>query len=78
MPDNIDAYWGLGLSYRDAGDLASAAQVFQKAKDMIAAQLASEEIKNHERYLMLARMVDQQLTQMDAFVAQSSQTESSD
>lgn len=78
VPDSIDAHWGLGLSYRDAGELDPAAQVFQKAKAMITAQLEGQddEATNRERYVMLARMVDQQITQLALFLTQAPRVES--
>ena len=77
VPDNIDAHWGLGLAYRDAGDLDNAAQIFQKAKTMIAAQLQdeNEEKINRERFVMLSRMVDQQITQLALFSTQRPRAE---
>lgn len=65
-PDNIDALWGLGLSYRNAGNKTSAVEIFQKVKQLVAAQLAMES-GQPERYVMLNRMVDQQLAQIGDF-----------
>ncbi len=59
-PDNIDVYWGLGLSYKDAGDKANAAEAFQKVKSLVTTLLATE-AGQLGRYFMLNRMVDQQL-----------------
>ena len=66
-PDNIDVYWGLGLSYKDAGDKTNAVQVFQKVKSLVTTLLESE-AGQFERYFMLNRMVDQQIQQMNDFL----------
>jgi len=68
-PDNIDANWGLGLSYRSIGDKVKALEVFQKVKELIAAQMAANS-ENRERYFMLSRMVTQQIEQMSNFISQ--------
>ncbi len=65
-PDHIDANWGLGLSYRDAGRIEDATQVFHKVKDLVGAQL-EEQSTERERFVMLSRMVDQQLAQINEF-----------
>ncbi len=65
-PDNIDALWGLGLSYRDAGDKASAVEAFNRVKVMVSAMLDNE-TGELGRYFMLNRMVHQQLEQMEEF-----------
>jgi hypothetical protein len=70
-PDNIDAYWGLGLSYRDAGDTASAIQSFQKVKELVTSRLKTDS-GQQERFVMLNRMVDQQLERIGQFSASSS------
>lgn len=80
VPDNVDAHWGLALSYRDAGDLGNAAQSFETAKSMIAARLEGQgdESAERERYVMLSRMVEQQITQLAQFSAQNPHAESGD
>jgi len=69
-PDNIDANWGLGLSYRSMGDKEKAREVFQKVKELIAAQMATNS-EDRERYFMLSRMVTQQIEQMANFISQA-------
>lgn len=66
-PDNIDAFWGLGLSYRDAGNKTGAVEAFQRVKAMVTAMLETE-TGELGRYFMLNRMVDQQLHQMEEFL----------
>lgn len=65
-PDHIDANWGLGLSYRDAGQIEDATQVFHKVKDLVGTQLEAHGTE-HERFVMLSRMVEQQLAQINEF-----------
>ncbi len=67
MPDHIDANWGLGLSYRKVGDTQNALQVFKKIRDLITAELESEP-EERERFVMLDRMVKQQIEQMNDFI----------
>jgi lipopolysaccharide biosynthesis regulator YciM len=69
-PDNIDAHWGLGLSYRDLGDKDKAIQTFQKVKSLVSQKLETES-GQLGRYFMLNRMADQQLERMGS--ASSSQ-----
>jgi Flp pilus assembly protein TadD len=66
-PDNIDAHWGLGLSYRNVGNKTNAVEVFQKVKQLITANLETN-TGEFERYVMLNRMVDQQLAQIGEFL----------
>ena len=66
-PDHIDANWGLGLSARKAGDSETALQAFTKARDLIVAELASDP-EDYERFIMLERMVKQQVEQMSDFI----------
>jgi Flp pilus assembly protein TadD len=66
VPGHIDALWGLGLSYRNAGDTANALQVFGEVKELVAAELRGEP-EEYERFLMLRRMVDQQINQIHEF-----------
>lgn len=65
-PDNVDANWGLGLSYRKAGDKQNALRVFQVVRDLVQARL--EQTEERERYFMLNRMVAQQIEQMAEFI----------
>jgi tetratricopeptide (TPR) repeat protein len=64
-PDHIDAYWGLGLSYRDLGNQSGAVDAFNKVKELIATRLAEESVQPG-RYFMLNRMADQQIEQLRA------------
>lgn len=66
-PDNIDAHWGLGLSYRNAGNKTSAIEEFQKIKQLVKDQLERESAQP-ERFVMLNRMAEQQLTQIGEFL----------
>ncbi len=66
-PDAIDARWGLGLSYRKAGERDSALEVFQQV-DALLAKALEQETENQERFFMLKRMVKQQIEQMSDFI----------
>jgi Flp pilus assembly protein TadD len=66
VPEHIDALWGLGLSYRNTGDTANALQAFGEVKELVAAELRGEP-EDYERFLMLQRMVDQQIEQINEF-----------
>jgi len=66
-PNNIDALWGLGLSYRDLDDLENAVQAFQRVKELVT-RLLETEAGELGRYFMLNRMVDQQLQQIGDFL----------
>jgi lipopolysaccharide biosynthesis regulator YciM len=66
VPENIDAHWGLGLSYRDSGNRVHAMEVFQKVKQLITTLIEAEG-GELGRYFMLSRMVDQQIGQMEEF-----------
>lgn len=70
VPDNIDANWGLGLAYRSTGEREKALEVFQKVKELIAAQMTTDS-EDRERYVMLSRMVTQQIEQMANFKSQT-------
>lgn len=67
VPDHIDAFWGLGLSYRNLGDQRQALEAFQRVKQLVTMQLETE-TGQLGRYFMLNRMVDQQIEQMDEFL----------
>lgn len=71
VPEHIDAHWGLGLSYRNAGDKARALEAFRRVKELIAAQLELE-AGEPGRYFMLNRMATQQIDQIEAFLRQNS------
>lgn len=75
-PENVDAYYGLGLAYKATKDMASAADAFQKALDL--AQVAFNAVKTtsqaeghhgqndldtneDDRFMMLTRMLKQRL-----------------
>jgi tetratricopeptide (TPR) repeat protein len=66
-PDDVDANWGLGLSYRKAGDKANALQVFQKVRDLLVQQMDAQS-DDFERFFMLKRMVTQQIEQINDFI----------
>ncbi len=75
-PDNVDAHYGLGLSYKAMGDMASAADEFQKALDLsekaLSAVQTTSGVEGHhgtndldtsedDRFMMLTRMLKQRL-----------------
>ncbi len=66
-PDSADAYWGLGLAYRDLGDKHNALQAFEKVKALVADQI-EQEAGQWGRFFMLNRMVTQQIEQMNEFM----------
>lgn len=66
-PDDIDAHWGLGLSYRRLGDREKARQAFEKVADL-AARALQDEPEDRERYFMLQRMARQQADQIADFL----------
>lgn len=66
-PDNVDALWGLGLSYRKAGDLESALDAFERARSLVKAQL-DENPAEYGRLFMLNRMLSQQIDYMANFI----------
>jgi cytochrome c-type biogenesis protein CcmH/NrfG len=66
-PENIDANWGLALSYRNAGDRAQAVEVFKKVRDLLTVKLDAKP-DDYERFFMLRRMVTQQIEQMGEFI----------
>jgi len=65
--DPIDAYWGIALSYRKAGNEEKSLEAFQQAADLIAIA-AQTDAEHKERYFMLQRMVKQQIEQMADFI----------
>lgn len=62
-PDHIDAQWGLGLAYRRTGNLGTALRAFKRVKAMVETELA-EHPKEHGRWFILNRMVQQQIEQL--------------
>lgn len=66
-PDHVDALWGLGLSYRKAGDLENARQAFEHARDLVQAAL-DEQPEEYGRLFMLNRMIKQQLEYISDFI----------
>jgi hypothetical protein len=60
-PEHIDANYGLGLALRGAGQNQQSADVFRKTKSLIQNALTSQG-EGNSRYMMLSRMVDQQLS----------------
>ena len=62
-PEHIDAQWGLGLAYRHAGNRESALRAFEQVKAMVEAEL-TEHPKEHGRWFILNRMVQQQIEQL--------------
>ena len=69
-PENLDAQWGLGLSYRNAHEHENAIQTFQKVLDLASARLQGDEVDQAEveRHVMLKRMASQQIQFMDQFL----------
>ncbi len=63
VPDHIDAHWGLGLAYRHAGKAQKALQAFEQVKRLIETEL-TEHPKEHGRWFILNRMVQQQIEQL--------------
>jgi hypothetical protein len=62
-PDHIDANYGYALTLRTAGRKAEATEYFTKTKALVKA--AHDErlpVEDVQRYIMLARMIDQQLS----------------
>lgn len=59
-PEHIDANYGLGLSLKGAGRKKEANEAFSKTKALISNALSGQTEVN-SRYMMLSRMVDQQL-----------------
>ena len=75
-PENVDAYYGLGLAHKAAGDRAASAEAFQTAlayaeQAYAAIQQASHAEGHHgatdldtnadDRFMMLTRMLKQRL-----------------
>jgi len=66
-PDHVDANWGLALSYRKVGDRDRALSVFEKVRELVQTRLTTDS-EDRARFVMLARMVAQQIEQMSAFI----------
>lgn len=66
-PEDIDANWGLALSYRDAGQRDKAVEIFTTVRDLVTRQLEASP-DDYERFFMLKRMVNQQIEQMGQFI----------
>lgn len=79
-PSNLDALYGLGLAFRNNGDLVKARESLQKAFDIAQRALdgvasASEAEGHHgandldtyedDRFMMLSRMLQQRLGELD-------------
>ena len=60
-PEHIDANYGLALSLKGAGRKPEAGEVVRKTKSLIDNALSGQTEVN-SRFMMLARMVDQQLS----------------
>lgn len=73
-PNNVDAYYGLGLALREKKQDADAVEAFQKAKEhaanlleAIRSQVGTEnslETTEDDRYMMLSRMIRQRLAEL--------------
>jgi tetratricopeptide (TPR) repeat protein len=76
-PDDIDAYYGLGLAQRNLGQEAEAIKAFQKALDISVDLLhkireqygvdetrSSLETTEDDRHMMLQRMLSQRLSEL--------------
>lgn len=66
-PENVDVLWGLGLSYRKAGDHANALKTFEKIDQLVTSFLENDP-DEYERYFMLARMAKQQIKHINEFL----------
>lgn len=67
-PENVDALWGLGLSYRKAGDLDRALDAFRRAKTVVKTKL-DQDPAEYGRLFMLNRMLSQQIEHMADFIS---------
>jgi len=64
-PANVDAHWGLGLAYLGLNQREKARETFLKVKDLILQEIARQNSTTAGRFVMLNRMVDQQLARLD-------------
>ena len=64
-PANVDANWGLGLAYLGLDQNEKAREIFVKVKGLIEQEIARENSATAGRFVMLNRMVDQQLARLD-------------
>lgn len=67
-PENVDAYWGLGLAYRGLNQNEKAREIFVKIKTLIQDEIARETSTSPGRFFMLNRMVEQQLKHLEDFL----------
>ena len=67
LPENIDAFWGLGLSYRRAGDIEKALEAFDRAQKLVQAEL-DKDPSEYGRLYMLNRMISQQIKYNSEFM----------
>ena len=80
-PENVDAYYGLGLAYKASGNIAAATAAFRQALDYAqqanqAIQITSKAEGHHgtndldtsedDRFMMLSRMLSQRLEELGA------------
>ena len=76
---NIDALYGLGLALRDSGKKEAAVEKFQQVLELVESAAVArrpvltgqEEVRlantpDDDRYMMLARMIKQRLTELKA------------
>ena len=71
--DNIDANYGMGLAQRDVGKKEDAVKYFQHTLELIEAGITARNrgaddrnAPEDDRFMMLARMVKQRLTELTA------------
>ncbi len=62
-PDHIDANYGLALALKTAGEKQQAAELFKKTRARVETALTAQSDEN-ARFVMLKRMIDQQLASM--------------
>jgi tetratricopeptide (TPR) repeat protein len=67
-PANIDANWGLGLAYRSLSQHDRAREIFLKVKELIQEEIGRENSAQPGRFVMLNRMVDQQLASLEEYL----------
>jgi tetratricopeptide (TPR) repeat protein len=68
---SIDAFYGLGLAQKSAGQAQDAIASFKKALELVESGAGrdkgqSEVISDHDRYMMLGRMIKQRLSELNA------------
>ena len=62
-PEHIDANYGLALSLKAVGKTQEAKEIFQKTKTLAQASAATE-VEDNSRFIMIVRMIDQQLARL--------------